>query len=142
VFGEIVINDQSVLPLVHKVLAYRTARVGRDVQHRCRVARRREYDGGVIHCAELFQLIDDSGDGGGLLADGDVDALGVFTSRLPVADDQFTLAPSDRNHRIDGLEARLERSVDRLSIDDTRRFEFYFAEILCHDRAFSVQGLA
>jgi hypothetical protein len=40
---------------------------------------------------------------------------------LAVANDQFTLAASDRDHRVDGLEAGLHRLLHRLAIHDTRR---------------------
>ena len=75
------------------------------------------------------------GNGGCFLPDGHVDAknrLVGFMGRfliddrvdqysglacLPVPDDEFPLPPADRDHRIDGLDACLERLAHRLSVD-------------------------
>ncbi len=48
-------------------------------------------------------LIDDGIDGNGGLAG------------LPVTDDQLALAATDRNHRVDGLDAGLQRFANRLT---------------------------
>ena len=40
---------------------------------------------------------------------------------LAVADDQLALAAADRHHRVDRLEAGLQRLLDRLAIDDAGR---------------------
>ena len=39
---------------------------------------------------------------------------------LPVSDDELALTPTDGNHRIDGLDACLQRLSHRLTVDDTR----------------------
>ena len=39
---------------------------------------------------------------------------------LAVADDQPALAAADRDQRVDGLDAGLDRRVDRLADDDAR----------------------
>jgi hypothetical protein len=67
-------------------------------------------------------------DGRLLLADGDVDAEDALAllvddrverdgglARLTVADDELALAAADRDHRVDGLDARLQRLLDRLA---------------------------
>src|SRR4029077_19082624 len=74
--------------------------------------------------------------GGGLLADGDVDADHVLAALVEdrvhadrrlagraVADDQLALAAADRDHRVDRLQARLERLLHRLALDDSGRLE-------------------
>ena len=71
-----------------------------------------------------------AGDGGFLLADGDVDADQVFAflvddgidgdgglAGLAVADDQFALAAPDGDHRIDGFDAGLDRGIHILAVD-------------------------
>ena len=40
---------------------------------------------------------------------------------LPVADDQLALAAADRDHRVDGLDAGLQRLANRLPVDNARR---------------------
>lgn len=81
------------------------------------------------HCQCFYQL----GDGGPLLANGDVDADHVLAllvddgvgckgglTRLAVADDKFTLAAADRHHGVDGLDARLQGLGNALAFNDTR----------------------
>jgi hypothetical protein len=99
------------------------------------------------------QILHDLGDGGFLLADGDIDALhaGSFLANdgidaygglpdLAVADDQFALSPADGRHRIDRLEARVHRLIDRLAGDHTRGDHLDPAEFRRFDRSLAVQG--
>ena len=60
---------------------------------------------------------------------------------LPVTDDQFALAAADRHHRVDGLEPRLHRLLDRAAVDDAWRQALDFAELLRRNRALAVDGL-
>ena len=81
----------------------------------------------VLHGVGVGEPLDDLGDGGPLLADGDVDAVELLLlvagvvepllvddgvdghgrlARLPVADDQLALAAPDRHQRVDGLRIR------------------------------------
>jgi hypothetical protein len=95
-------------------------------------------DDGVVHRAVLAERLDDAGDGGFLLTDRDVDAdhrvLGAPVlllvddrvdgdgglARLAVADDQLALAAADRDHRVDRLDAGLQRLVHGLAVGDAR----------------------
>ena len=52
-----------------------------------------------------------------LLVDDRVDGDGGLAG-LAVADDQFALAAADRRHGVDGLDAGLQRHVDRLPAGD------------------------
>ncbi len=112
------------LAVVAEVLAHGAAGVGRDELQRRRIGGRGGDDDGVVHRAVLAQLLDHLGDRGPLLADGDVDADDVVAllvddrvdrdgglAGLAVADDQLALAAADRDHRVDGLEAGLQRLV-------------------------------
>src|SRR5262249_15744957 len=63
-------------------------------------------------------------------------------ARAAVADDQLALPPSDRDHRVDGLEARLQRLLHRASIDHARRVALDRPELLGLDWALAVDGLA
>ena len=83
----------------------------------------------------LFETLHHRRHGGILLADGDVDADDASAlliddrvdgnGRLagaPIADDQLALPAANGDHRIDRLDARLERLVHRLPRYDTRRY--------------------
>src|SRR6185312_12573999 len=87
-------------------------------------------DDGVFHGAEIFERLDHLGDGGALLADGNVDTNHVAAllvdnrverdgglTGLAVADDELALAAADRDHAIDGFDAGLERLLHGLAVD-------------------------
>src|SRR3989441_13214494 len=79
----------------------------------------------------LFRsLIDDRIDGDRGLADG------------TVADDQLALPATDRDHRIDGLDPRLERLLHRLPLDDAGRDDVHLAGLRAVERAQSVHRSA
>ncbi len=54
------------------------------------------------------------------LIDNGINGNGRFT-RLAVTNYEFTLAAANRNHGVDGLDARLQRLAHRLAEDDARR---------------------
>src|SRR6185369_13307481 len=62
-------------------------------------------------------------------------------ARLPIADDQLALAAADRDHRVDRLDARLERLGHGLALDDAGRLHLDAAPLLRLDRALAVDGL-
>jgi len=111
-------------------------------------------DDGVFHRARLLEGAHHVLDRRSLLADRDVDtghtlALlredrihghGRFAG-LAVADDQLALAAADRHHRVDGLEAGLQRLVHRLARDHAGRDLFDHVGELGVDRAFAVDRL-
>ena len=92
-----------------------------------------DHDHGVIHGALFPQVGDGLGHGGRALADGAIDAQHVLAAlvqdgvdrngglaRLPVAQNQFALAASDGNERIDDFQPGLERHGDRRAVHDGR----------------------
>ena len=92
----------------------------------------------------LFEFAHEDRNRGVLLADSDVDTLnaGVFLvndgvdrdrglAGLTVTDDQLTLATTDRNHGVDGLEARHHRLVNRLAFDYAGGYLFDRRRELC-----------
>jgi hypothetical protein len=153
--GQVVVDDQRVLPAVAEVLAHRAARIGRHVLHRGRLRRRGGDDDGVVHRAGLLQRAHHVLDRAGLLPDRDVHAGHVLTllvddrvdrhrglAGLAVADDQLALAAADRHHRVDRLQAGLHRLVDRLARDHARRDLLDHVGHLGVDRALAVDRLA
>ena len=102
-----------------------------------------------------FELVDDLRDRRLLLADGDVEAENALAllvddrvdrdgglAGLAVADDELALAAADRDHRVDGLDARLQRLFDRLAADDAGRLDLDAAAVRRLDRALAVDRLA
>ena len=59
-----------------------------------------------------------------------------------VADDQLALATADVRHRVDRLDAGLERFLHRLAVDDARRLELERAGLVGLDRPEAVQRTA
>jgi hypothetical protein len=56
--------------------------------------------------------------------------------------DQLALAPADRGHGVDGLDARLEGLAHRLAPDDARGLDLHAARLGAVDGAFAVDRLA
>ncbi len=133
-FRQIVVNAERVAPfLVHEVLGYRGPGIRRDELQRRRVGGRRGHYHRVPHRSRFTQPLHHSCNGRQFLTDGHVDADDVIAllvddgvdgdGRLAgatVADDQFALATANGDHRVDRLDAGLQRLVDRLPNDDAR----------------------
>ena len=143
------------LAVVAKPLAHRHARVGRDVLQRHGFARGRGNHGRVLHRAVLFEFIDDLRDRRLLLPDRNVDAedVGILLvddridrdcglPGLAVADDEFALSTPDRRHRVDRLDAGMQRFVNRFSRDDAGGLEFDAAGFGGFYRRTAVNGVA
>ena len=160
---EVVEDDEDVLALVHPLLADGRTGVRRQVLEAGRVGRRGGDDGRVLQRAGLFQRAAHGGDGGALLADGDVDAADLLLrvagapvvalvddrvdgqgglAGLAVTDDQLTLATADRGHRVDGLVAGLHRLVHRLTGHDARSLQLQGAAAGRLDLAEAVDRVA
>ena len=152
---QVVVHDERVLAVLHPVLTDGAAGVGSEVLERRRIAGRCGNDDGVLHRAVLAQRLDGLGDGGALLADGDVDALHAEAALvddrvdgdsglagLAVADDQLALATADRGHRVDRLDAGLQRLVHRLAAHDARRLDLDATLDAADDVATAVDRLA
>ena len=132
--GQVVVDDEGVLAVVHPVLADGAAGVGGEVLERRRVGRRGPTTTTVYSMAPcsvrvftVWATVE------AFWPDGDVDALHAQTllvqdrvdadrglAGLAVADDQLALAPTDGGHGVDGLDAGLERLVHRLAAGDAR----------------------
>ena len=155
VLGEVVVDDERVLPVEEEVLAHRGAgERGHPLDRRGLLRRCRE-DDRVVHRARVAEPLDHLGDGGRLLPDCDVDADHVAAALIDdrvhadrglagaaVADDQLALPAADRDHRVDRLEPRLERLDDGLALDHARRLELEGAVLGRLDRAQAVERIA
>ena len=155
VLGQVVVNDEDMLALVHEVFAHGTAGIGGDILQRRQLGRRGRHHDGVAHGTGFGQALHEVRNGRALLADGDVDAEDVLAllvddgigcdgglAGLAVADDQLTLAAADGDHRVDGLDAGLERLLDGLAVDDAGGLALDGAELGGLDGACTVDGLA
>ena len=153
--GQVVVDDQGVLAVLHPVLAHGAPGVGGEVLVGGRVRRRGHHYHRVLHGAELVEGGHRLGHGGGLLADGHVDAVHVEAALvedgvegdgglagLAVADDQLALAPADGDERVDGLDAGLHRLVHRLAPGDARRLDLHAPRDRVRQRALAVHRLA
>ncbi len=151
--GEIVVDHQGGLALVHEVLGDRGTGVRSQVLQGCRLGSVGRHDHGVVEGAALTQHFHHVGHGGGLLTHGHVDADHVLIllvqdrverdggfAGLAVADDQFALATADGDHRVDGGDAGLHRLVHRLALNDAGRHGFDQARLGGGDVTLAVDG--
>ena len=141
------------MPLgVAEIFAHRAGRVRRDVLQGCRLGGRRRDDDRVVHRARIRQNLYHLRDGRAFLADRAVDADHVAAllvqnrvqndgglAGLAVADDQFALPAADRNHRVDGLDAGLQRLAHRLPVHDAGRDALDRNALIGGDGTFTVE---
>src|SRR5664279_280517 len=135
---QVVEDDQHVLAGIHPVLADGRTGVRRQPFEAGRIRCRGRDDGGEGQRTGILQGLPDAGDRGALLADRDVDAADLLLRiaglpvlllvddgvdadrglpRLAVTDDQLALPAADRRHRVDRLDAGLQRLADPLPLD-------------------------
>ena len=86
---------------------------------------------GYIHTDDVFAL----------LVQNCVHSDGRFAG-LTVADDQLSLSPSDRKHRVNGKDSCLQRNVYGFSVDDSRRFSLNREIRVSPDRSVTINGSA
>ena len=152
---KIVVEADGVALGVAEIFADRASGEGRDVLHRGRLGGGRDHDDRVIHGAVIGERLDHLRDRRALLPDRAVDANHVAAALiqnriendgglagLAVADDQFALAAADRNHRVDGLDAGLQRLAHRLAVDHARRDALERVALVRLHRALAVERLA
>src|SRR5262245_44389387 len=134
VLRQIVVYAKHRPAAIHEIFADGAAGVRRQVLHRRRLRGRGGDDDRVAHRVVLFESRLHLRHGRSLLSDGHVNADhvlallvddrverdGGFTG-LAVADDQFSLAATYRDHRVNRLETRLKRLFHSLAVNDTGR---------------------
>src|SRR5690242_20419658 len=129
-FRKIVIETNRMALAITEKLAHGRGSKGRDVLHRSWLGGRGRDNDAELKGTVIGKCFHNLGDRRTLLSDRAVDANHISAAlvqdcvenncrlaRLTVADDQFTLAAANGNHRIDGLDARLQRLADRLAVD-------------------------
>ena len=155
VLREVVVDAERVLAVVEEVLAHRAAGERCHPLDRRGLLGGRRHDDRVLHRARVAQALDDLGDRRPLLADRDVDTDDVSPAlvqdrvdrdrglaRGAVADDELALATADRRHRVDRLEAGLQRLLHGLPLDDARSLELEWAALGRLDRTEPVERVA
>ena len=155
VLGEVVVDDQGLLALLHELLSNGAARVGRQVLEGGGLRRVGRHHHRVLHGAVLLQSADHLGHLGSLLANGHVDAEEVLPLLVDdgvhsdgclaggaVPQNQLPLATPDGDHGVDGLDARLHGRVDGLAHGDVRGNDLDGAGLVAGDAALAVQGPA
>src|SRR5699024_3478316 len=135
--GQIIVDDQDVVALVHPVLGESSASEWCKPLEACSIGSGCSHDGGVLESALLLEGLTQGCNGGALLTDCDVDAanlLGLVAglpvgllvkdvidtdcglASLTVTNDQLTLTAADWGHCIDSLDAGCQRLLDRLAL--------------------------
>ena len=155
VLRKVIVKTDGVALGVAEIFADRARREGRDVLHGSRFGRGGRDHDGVLHCAEIGQRLDHLRHRGAFLADRAVNANQIAAALiqnriqndggfadLPVTDDQFALAAADGNHRVNGLDARLNRFAHRLAINYARRQTLQREALARLDRPLIVNGIA
>src|SRR5437879_10293314 len=139
-------------PIVAEEFAHGASGIRRDVLHGGRFGGGGGHDDSVVHGAGVGEYLDHLCDCRALLPDRAVDAYHVAAllvddriqndrglARLPVADDEFALAATDRNHRVDGFDARLQWLPNGLAIDNAWGNAFDGITMIGDDRSFAVE---
>ena len=142
---KVIENDEDVLTLVHPVLTNCATRVGSHVLVARGIRGRRSNDRRVLHCSGLLKSRANRSDRRPLLTDGDIDASNLLVNvagkpvvtlvndrvqsdcgltGLTVTNDELTLTATNRDHRVDRLQAGLQRLVNRLTHHDARSLKF------------------
>jgi hypothetical protein len=153
--GQVIVNDQCIFAAIAEVFAHGTTGVRCQELHRSGIGSGRSNHDGVTQRAVLFQLANHVDHGGSLLANRNVYAGNALTlliddrvdrnsslTCLTVADNQFALTATYRNHRVDGLQTGLYWLINRLTLDNAWRNLFDLVGHLGVDRAFAVDRLS
>jgi hypothetical protein len=138
--GQIVVHDNGVLSIITEPFTHGGTGEGSDVLERSGLGGGGGDNDGVLHGVVLLKSLDELGDGGSLLTNGDVDAvklLGLVLAVVPpllvehgvesdgsltsltVTNDQLTLTTADGNHGVDRLKTSLYGLVDGVTGENT-----------------------
>merc|ERR1711970_53968 len=162
-FGQIVVHDQSVSSVISEPFSHGASRVWSQVLKWGGVGGGGDNNNTVFQAISFFQNVDQLTDSRLFLADGDVDAVQFFGfitfvvesflvqdgvqsdggfSGLSITDDQFSLASTDWDQRVDGFQTRLHWFVDGFSGDNTWGFDVDSSSFFGVDWSFTVNGVS
>ena len=153
-FGQIIVNDQHVLALIHEKLCHSCTGIGCDILQRRRLAGGSGYQDGIVHGSVFCKCIHDFGDRRGLLTDSHVYTDHILTllvddricgngclTGLTVTDDQLTLSAADGEHGINGQNTGLQRYGNGFTGSNARCFMLDGTIFLDVKITFTVNGL-
>ena len=150
------------LAVVTEPLAHSAAREGRKVLKGSRLRGSSRDDDRVLHGVVLLKGLDELSNGGALLADGDVDTVELLLllvalvppllvengvdgdsslASLTVTDDKLTLATTNGNHGVDGLDTSHHGLVNRATGEDTRGLELSTTTLGGLDGTLAIDGV-
>ena len=154
VLGQVIVNAENVLTLFEEVFTHCTACVRSDILKRSKLGSCSGNDDCVVHSAVLLECFNNVCNCRTLLTNSNIDTDnvlvllvddGIESNRsltcLTVADNKLTLTASDRNHGVDSLDTCLQRSVYRLSCDDTGSNTLDWHHFICENGALAVDRL-
>ena len=152
VLGEIVIETDGMAAVIAEKFAHGAGGIGSDVLHGGGLGGGSGHHDGVVHGAGVGQDLHHLRNGRAFLPDRTVDADhvpallvddGVQNNRglagLPVADNQFALAATDGDHRVDGFDAGLQGLANGLAINHARGNAFHGNALIGNDGPFAVE---
>jgi len=161
-FGEIIIDDQAMSSSVSEIFSDSTGGIGGQELKRGGFRGGGGDDNSVFHGLVVSESLDDIGDGGSLLSNGDINAVELFVSvssveiflliqdgingdgglsGLSVSNNEFSLSSTDGDQTIDGFESGLHGLVDGFSGDNTGGFDFHSVSLGGLDGSQSVDGV-
>ena len=157
--GEVVVDDECVLALLHEVLADSSTCERCEVLEGSRRGCRCSDDDGVLHCALVCELCNELRGLRLLLADSNVHTDRTILSRLrllvddgvyrdggltrsAVTNDELALAATNWHHGVDSLNARVKRRVHRRAVHNAVCFGLDRTNLVGTRRALAVYRLA
>jgi hypothetical protein len=160
--GQIIEDDQSVLAVITEVLSDSASREGSEVLKRSGLGGGGSDDDGVLHGIVLLEGLDELGDGGTLLTNGDVDTvqlLGLLGAIVPlllvkngvegdgglsgltITNNQLTLTTTDGDHGVNALDTSQHGLTDGLTGENTGGLDLGTATLRGGDGALSIDGV-
>lgn len=160
--GKIIVDDDGMATVITEPLTHSTASEGSNVLKRSSLGSSSGNDDRVLHSIVLLQSLNQLGDGGSLLANGNVDTVQLLRlvascvpallvqdrvegdgglTGLTVTDDQLTLATANGHHGVDGLETGLHGLVDGAAGQDAGGLELSTAGLAGVEGTLAVNGV-
>jgi len=160
--GQIVKDDQGVLAVVTEVLSDSASREGSEVLKRGGLGGGGSDDDGVLHGIVLLEGLDELGDGGTLLTNGNVDTvqlLGLIRAIVPlllvkngvegdgglsgltITNNQLTLTTTNGDHGVNALDTGQHGLTDGLTGENTGGLDLSTAALRGGNGTLSIDGV-